>query len=123
MKKDAIDKATCSVYQFYNVYPYFDLLDYARILAAETGDEALASARDQMESAFGRAILQQVIIDLGVLPVLHAFSLSVVLMAHDDYYQKSYELTRFHQLTGWGNWLDINPCKPAGNPFGQGENQ
>lgn len=130
-KKEAIDRATCAVYQFYNIYPYFDLLDYARKLAAETGDGTLASVRNRLEEAFGRAILQQVIIDLGVLPVLPAFSLSVVLVDHDSYqsqsakgdftYRSSYEFTAFHKLTGWGNWLDTNACLPTGNPFGQGE--
>ena len=132
-KKEAIDKATCSAYQFCNEYPYFDLMDYARKLAAETADLRLSSACERMEEAFERAVLQQVIIYLGVLPILPAFSLSVVLVDHDRYqsqsskgdftYRASYELTAFHQLTGWGNWLDTNKCTPVGNPFGQGEGE
>lgn len=132
VKKDAIDRATCGAYQFFNVYPYYDLLDYAGKLAEETGDGTLKSVRNKLEEAFGSAILEQVIIDLGVLPVLSAFSLSVVLVDHDVYqsqlggaftYQVSYELNAFHQKTGWGSWLDTNTCLPVGNPFGQGESQ
>ena len=129
-QKEAIDRATCGVYQFFTQCTAYDLLDYARILAKETGDESLATIHNKMKEAFGRAILQQVIIDLGVLPVLPSFSLSVILVDLKSYlssvnneftYQESYELTTFHKLTGWGKWLETNTCVPTGNPFGQGE--
>ena len=124
-----IDAASCKVYQFYKHYPYFDLLDYAGKLSGETGDAQLTNIYNQMTEAFGRAILQEVNIDLGVLPTLPFYSMSVVLVDHKYYhspaegrnydYQESYQLTSFHHLTGWGNWLDTNLCMPENNPCGQ----
>ena len=128
-QQDAIDKATCQVYQFYQSKTYYDLLDYAGKLAELTGDSQLANIHNEMETAFHRAILQQVNIDLGVMPTLPFYSLSVVLTDHQRYNQTiygdvdfgtSYELNKFHRLTDWGRWLDTNQRKPVNNPCGQG---
>lgn len=121
-QKAAIDKATCSVYKFYNDRPFFDLMDYASKLAGETGDEKLADIRDRMKTAFDGAVLDQMTFDLKVLPLLPSFSLSVVLVPHEAYsWKETYEYSVFHKKTGWGKWLDVNTCTPEGNPFGQGE--
>ena len=128
---EAIDHATNGVYQFYKAKPFYDLLDYAKQLAAQIADPQMAAIRDEMAEAFSRAVLQQVNIDLGVLPTLPFYSLSVVLTDHlhyrsqaegyDHNFRASYELTRYHRLTDWGSWLDTNLCQPDGNPCGQGE--
>ena len=129
-QQEAIDHATNNVYQFYKSKPFYDLLDYARQLAAQTADPQMAAIRDEMAEAFSCAILQQVNNDLGVLPTLPFYSLSVVLVDKEKYnsrkdgisysYRESYELNRFHSLTEWGSWLNANLCQPAGNPCGQG---
>ena len=100
-------------------------------LAAQTADPQLTSIRDEMDEACHRAILQQVNIDLGVLPTLPFYSLSVVIVDKEKYnsrkegnnytYRESYELNNFHRLTDWGTWLDANLSCPDGNPCGQGE--
>lgn len=130
-QQQAIDRATCQVYQFYKSKTFYDLLDYARQLAAQTADPQLTSIRDEMDEACHRAILQQVNFDLGVLPTLPFYSLSVVIVDKEKYnsrkegnnytYRESYELNKFHRLTDWGTWLDANLSCPDGNPCGQEE--
>ena len=111
------------MYQFCKGYSFFDLQDYAAKLAEETGDAKLNAIHGKLADAFGRAILLQRSFDLGALPLLPVFSLSVVLTDRScgDAYLESYKLSAFHQLTGWGDWLSTNQCTPAGNPAGQGE--
>ena len=128
-QREAIDKATGRVYQFNSRYSYYDLLDYARQAANETGDAQLQAIQTQMATAFDRAILHQITIDTEALPALPAYSLSVVLVDSERYHKqsamgsftinRSYELTDFHIKTGWGKWLDTNLCAPRNNPHGQ----
>lgn len=128
-QQEAIDRATCKVYRFFGGDPYFDLLDYARILAQETDDRQLKTIASEMEKAFGDAILEQIVIDSGTRPVLDSYSLSVVLTDHEAYnttptrglfsYRQAYQYSSFHQYTGWGTWLDTNLQYPTGNPCGQ----
>ena len=128
-QRKAIDRASCKVYRFYNRDPYFDLLDYARILAQETGDSQLKTIASEMEKAFGDAILEQITIDFGTRPVLDSYSLSVVLVDKEAFnktpteglfsYSQAYKYSTFHQITGWGKWLDTNLQAPTGNPCGQ----
>ena len=128
-QREAIDKATNKVYRFYNRRPYYDLLDYAQKLAEETGDEQLKTIAKELETAFGKAILQQETADMGIRPALKSYSLSVVLLDHDTYnvqvtntqhtYRQAYEYSDFHQETQWGQWLDMNQQLPIGNPCGQ----
>ncbi len=128
--QEAVDSATCHVYQFLNMYPYFDLLDYADKLAAATQDAQLQTIQSQLADAFGHAILKQVTVDLEECPALPAYSLSVVLFdknSYEDYsdqlpnftQRQIYEYSTFHKRTHWGNWLDINLQLPTGNPCGQ----
>ena len=128
-QREAIDRASCKVYRFYNRDPYFDLLDYARILAQETGNSQLKTIASEMEKAFGDAILEQITIDFGTRPVLDSYSLSVVLVDKEAFnktpteglfsYSQAYKYSTFHQITGWGKWLDTNLQAPTGNPCGQ----
>ena len=128
-QREAIDKATNKVYRFYSYDPHYDLLNYAQVLAEETADEQLKTIAEELETAFGKAILQQVTIDMGILPTLKSYSLSVVLLDHDTYnaqvtntqhtYRQAYEYSYFHQETQWGRWLDMNQQLPTGNPCGQ----
>lgn len=128
-QREAIDRATNQAYRFYSEHPYFDLLDYARILSEETKDRQLSDIAAEMKTAFYRAILQQVTIDTDTHPILDSYSLSVVLVDHDTYlnsptkglfsYQQAYEYSRFHHLTHWGNWLHTNLQSPTDNPCGQ----
>ncbi|MBQ2180129.1 MAG: hypothetical protein II450_06980 [Prevotella sp.] len=128
-QREAIDKATNKAYRFFSRRPYFDLLDYTQALAEETGDEQLNTIAEELEQAFGKAILQQVTADMGIRPALKSYSLSVVLLDHDTYnlqvpntqhtYRQAYEYSDFHVETQWGQWLEMNQQLPTGNPCGQ----
>ena len=128
-QREAIDRATNQAYRFYSLHPYFDLLDYARILSEETGDGQLRDIAAEMKAAFGRTILEQITIDTDTHPTLDSYSLSVILIDNDIYnnyptrglfsFPQSYEYSRFHHLTHWGDWLNTNLQFPTGNPCGQ----
>ena len=127
LQRNAIDRATCKAYRFYNGDPFFDLLDYARILADETKDAELGVIALALSVAFDRAILAQEVVGFGIWPEMELYSLSVVLVDKETYnsspagfsYRQSYEYSAFHRLTGWGSWLDTNLQQPTGNPCGQ----
>lgn len=112
-QRDAIDKATNKAYRFFSRRPYFDLLDYAQALAKETGDQQINTIAKELEQAFGKAILQQVTVDMGIRPALKSYSLSVVLLDHDTYnlqvpntqhtYRQAYEYSDFHTEPNGGN--------------------
>lgn len=128
-QQEAIDRATCQVYKFWEVYSSFDLLDYARQLSLETGDAQFAAIYKQMEEAFGKAIVKQITIELPPLPSMPSYSLSVILVNQTVYLSESplgpftfkdaYERTQFHAMTNWGSWLQANLTSPQGNPHGQ----
>lgn len=141
-QKEAIDRATRTVYRFYQpfdipqlgyYYPLFDLADYAHLLAKETGDDEFTAISSAMDQAFSKAILQRVDINWTVDHLDH-YSLSVCLYHCDSYIfdfvgagmpynsnlRESYEQSTFHKLTGWGNWLSINTGQPWGNPTNGG---
>ena len=128
-QREAIDRATNQAYRFYSGHPYFDLQNYAHILSEETGDGQLRDIAAEMKAAFGRAILEQVIIETDTHPTLDSYSLSVILIDNDTYnnhptrglfsFWQSYEYTRFHHLTHWGTWLNTNLQFPTDNPCGQ----
>ena len=128
-QREAIDRATNQAYRFYSGHPYFDLQNYAHILSEETGDGQLRDIAAEMKAAFGRAILEQVIIETDTHPTLDSYSLSVILIDNDTYnnhptrglfsFWQSYEYTRFHHLTHWGDWLNTNLQFPTDNPCGQ----
>ena len=128
-QREAIDRATDRVYWYYSQHPFFDLLDYALVLSEETGDGQLRDIATEMEAAFGRTILEQLTIETDTHPTLDSYSLSVTLLDSDIYqnyptrglfsFPQSYEYSRFHQLTHWGDWLNANLHFPTGNPCGQ----
>ena len=128
-QRETIDKATNKAYRFFSRRPYYDLLNYAQVLAQETGDEQLKTIAKELETAFGKAILQQETADMGIRPALKSYSLSVVLLDHDTFnaqvtntqhtYRQAYEYSDFHTETQWGQWLDMNQQLPTDNPCGQ----
>ena len=135
--KEAIDRATCQVYRFYNYHdesrryitPFFDLQDYADKLAANTDDAFLAAIAQDLKTAFGQAFVQSVDVNWCGDHLDH-YSLSVCLYDDETYHYDflgtggdaksnigtGYEQCTFHQLTGWGDFLSINTCPPTGNP-------
>ena len=141
-QQEAIDRATNSVYRFRFMEdkvnsvlaPFFDLADYAHKVAAETGDEKLAAISAEIDRAFNDAIIHYADVNWSKEHLDH-YTLSVCLYSKNSYefdfigagnqwdsnIKEGYEQCTFHQLTGWGNWLDTNTCFPWGNPAcGQG---
>ena len=141
-RQDAIDRATRQVYRYemyYNIEgmntedisPFFDLADYARQLAKETGDAELKAISEAMDKAFEEAFVHWRDINNSVQHLDH-YTLSVCLMSRDAYvydyktnhpdanylnnYKEGYEKCDFHQLTGWGHWLNMNRQVLNSNP-------
>lgn len=144
-QKEAIDRATNRVYRFltpggefdYQVC-FFDLADYARVAAEETGDAQLAAISKAIDKAFSDAFVYSADVNWNEQHLDH-YTLSVTLfdkkyytfdwkadgLCFGDRYvlsniDEGYEQTTFHKLTGWGDWMRINEMHPHGNPTSQG---
>jgi len=133
-QQEAIDRATRQVYRYHlyvgsegmnleYFYPYFDIADYAHLLAKETDDAELKAISADMDKAFGEAMVHYRDISNSKQHLDH-YTLSVCLMSRESYiydyktnrpyisilnnYNVGYEQCDFHQLTGWGRWLNTN---------------
>ena len=139
-QKDAIDRATKGVYRYSPVvrsedivveyvHPFFDIANYAQLLAKETGDTELKAISAAMDQAFKEAFVHYRDISNSKDHLDH-YTLSVFLLNHDIYvndfksgnplvennYNEGYEQCDFHQLTGWGRWLNMNQQSVDSNP-------
>ena len=139
-QKDAIDRATKGVYRYSPVvrsedivveyvHPFFDIANYAQLLAKETGDTELKAISAAMDQAFKEAFVHYRDISNSKDHLDH-YTLSVFLLNHDIYvndfksgnplvennYNEGYEQCDFHQLTGWGRWLNMNQQTIDSNP-------
>ena len=140
-QKEAIDRASKSVYRYFAindgekatpqwVYPFFDIANYAQLLAKETDDAQLKDISAAMDEAFKEAFVHYRDVNNSVQHLDH-YTLSVCLM-HRGYYtadyksvlnpvpentfNEGYETCDFHKLTGWGNWLNTNEPSLKSNP-------
>ena len=140
-QKEAIDRASKSVYRYFAindgetakqqwVYPFFDIANYAQLLAKETDDAQLKDISAAMDEAFKEAFVHYRDVNNSVQHLDH-YTLSVCLM-HRGYYtadyksvlnpvpennfNEGYEKCDFHKLTGWGNWLNTNEQSLKSNP-------
>ena len=141
-QKEAIDRATQKVYRFFRPYeirkltfmnPFFDLADYAHLLAKETGDAEVATISADLDKAFSEAFVHYVDVSTNEQHLDH-YTLSVCLADNTTYklnlkaadspylcsFDEGYEQTTFHKLTGWGNWLRTNQHYLWGNPTSNG---
>ena len=141
-QKEAIDRATKSVYRihpldgnenmkFQWVYPFFDIANYAQLLAKETGDAELKAISADMDQAFKDAFVHYRDVS-NSKEHLDRYTLSVCLLSKLYYtldykttfpekdllnnYNEGYEKCDFHKLTGWGNWLSTNTQELDSNP-------
>ena len=141
-QKEAIDKATSQVYRFQPIrasgqtkleweYPFFDLANYAQLLAKETGDAQLKNISADIDEAFEHAIIHYRDVNNSKQHLDH-YTLSICLLRHAAYtfdylnklpqwpainnYNEGYEKCDFHKLTGWGNWLNTNTQALDNNP-------
>ena len=138
-QKEAIDRATSKVYRFVEyqmpfLYPFYDIADYAHLLAQETGDAQMKTIADEMDKAFKEAFIHYRDVSWCKEHLDH-YTLSVCLLksvvyTYDDYksinptylcnFSEGYEQCGFHQYTGWGNWLRINEQSVNNNPQNKG---
>ena len=133
-QKEAIDRATSKVYrfdpiQYEHFYPFFDIADYAHLLAQETGDAEMKTIAVEMDNAFKEAIIHYRDVSWSKEHLDH-YTMSVCLLhqlyytydykpANPSYlcnYDEGYEQCDFHKYTGWGNWLRMNEQSLGHNP-------
>ena len=139
-QKDAIDRATRGVYRYSPVvrfedivieyvHAFYDIANYAQLLAKESGDTELKAISAAMDQAFKEAFVHYCDISNSKEHLDH-YTLSVCLLNHDIYvndfkssnklieynYNEGYEQCDFHKLTGWGNWLNMNQQSVDSNP-------
>ena len=135
-QKEAVNRATSKVYRFIPMEgmefqdPFFDIADYAHLLAQETGDAEMKTIAAEMDNAFKEAFIHYRDVSWCQEHLDH-YTLSVCL-AHQLYYtydfksanstmfpnnfDEGYEQSGFHKLTGWGNWLRMNEQSLGHNP-------
>ena len=149
-QKEAIDTATQKVYRFFTpimkgivppslydrytfMNPFFDLADYAHLLAKETGDAEVATISADLDKAFSEAFVHYADVSTNEQHLDH-YTLSVCLTDNIIYtanfisfhpnalcnFDQGYEQTSFHKLTGWGNWLRTNQQLLWDNPTSNG---
>ena len=137
-QKDAIDRATKSVYRVDPINgvneqnnPFFDIVNYAQLLAKETDDAELKAISATLDNAFKEAFIHYRDVNNSKEHLDH-YTLSVCLLRHNFYtydyktnepqlkalnnYNEGYEKCDFHKLTGWGNWLNTNEQALDSNP-------
>lgn len=139
-QKYAIDRATRGVYRYSPVvrfedmvveyvHSFFDIANYAQLLAKESGDTELKAISAAMDQAFKEAFVHYRDISNSKEHLDH-YTLSVCLLNHDIYvndfkswnplieynYNEGYEQCDFHKLTGWGRWLNMNQQSVDSNP-------
>ena len=141
-QKEAIDRATKSVYRVEPIRsngdlkfewekPFFDIADYAQLLAKDTGDAELKAISATLDNAFKEAFIHYRDVNNSKEHLDH-YTLSVCLLNHLYYtvdymtrmpewgalnnYNEGYVKCDFHKLTGWGNWLYTNEQDLGNNP-------
>ena len=137
-QKEAIDRATKSVYRVDPINgvneqnnPFFDIADYAQLLAKETDDAELKAISTALDNAFKEAFIHYRDVNFSKEHLDH-YTLSVCLLRQTFYtydyktkepqlkvlnnYNEGYEKCDFHKLTGWGKWLNTNQQALDSNP-------
>ena len=138
-QKEAIDRATKGVYRFQPIdaqkneffNPFFDIANYAQLLAKETDDAELKTISAAMDKAFEETFVCYRDVNNSKEHLDH-YTLSICLMSKLFYtfdymtnipelkalnnYNVGYEKCDFHKLTGWGNWLNTNEQYLDSNP-------
>jgi hypothetical protein len=111
--------------------PFFDIANYAQLLAKETGDAEFEAISEDMDNAFKDAFVHYRDVSNSVQHLEH-YTLSVCLLRQKFYtldyktvipdlkslnnYNEGYEKCDFHKLTGWGKWLNTNQQALDNNP-------
>ena len=135
---EAIDRASKSVYRYQAIqntdeltYPFFDIANYAQLLAKETDDAEMKAISATIDNAFEEAFVHYRDVNNSKQHLDH-YTLSICLLRELFYtfdyqtklpqlnalnnYNEGYEKCDFHSLTGWGNWLNTNQQALDSNP-------
>lgn len=111
----------CYMYEtMYEAFPFFDLLNFAEILAngvASTYSAELVDIASRLNRAFNEVIVYQKLSN----SIVNKLDLSLAVTIVDagrwgEYYDGIYSKLKFDEVTNWGEWLSINPIVPTGNP-------
>ena len=102
-------------------YPYFDLLNFAEVLAAtnypSTYNSKFISIASRLNRAFNEAIVFKALSNN-----LYGMNLSMGVAITDATvwnkygWNQAYPSLKFDQATGWSNWVSENKFTPTGNP-------
>ena len=111
--------------------PFFDIADYAHLLAKETGDAEFKAISATLDNAFKEAFIHYRDVNNSKEHLNH-YTLSVCLLNHLYYtldymtripewgalnnYNEGYVKCDFHKLTDWGKWLNTNEQDLGNNP-------
>ncbi len=134
-----MDRATKSVYRVEPIdaykneqnNPFFDIANYAQLLAKETDDAELKAISATLDNAFKEAIIHYRDVNNSKEHLDH-YTLSVCLLREFFYtydfktkqpqlkvlnnYNEGYEKCDFHKLTGWGQLAQYQPTSTRQQP-------
>lgn len=104
----------------YAGYPFFDLQQFVEVLANGAVSPYSAKFVD-LAGRINRASAGAIVCKELTAPIDHlhlTFGITIVDQPFWNAigYSPAYEQLEFHKMTGWGNWLKINPVAPIGNP-------
>lgn len=110
-----------SCYRYSSTHPFFDLRHFTENLVNGAFNSYTPKLVD-ISGRLNRALTQTLLCKQVNKTVLQDLNLSLgVTIVSDNFwnqygYETAYPGLKFHQETGWGNWLSINPYDPTGNP-------
>lgn len=102
-------------------FPYFDLLNFAEILAATNYPSTYNSKFITIASRLNRAF-NEAIVFKALSNNLYGMNLSMGVAITDATvwnkygWNQAYPSLKFDQATGWSNWVSENKFTPTGNP-------
>ena len=114
--------SNCYMYETsYMEFPFFDLLNFAEILAngaASTYSAKLVDIASRLNRAFNEVIVYQKLSNIIVNKLDLSLAVTIVDAGRwgEHYYDGIYSKLKFDEVTNWGEWLSINPIVPTGNP-------
>jgi hypothetical protein len=108
-------------YNYEDGYPFYDIRHFTEMLV-NGGYSSYTAKLVDISSRLNRALTEAIVckqINKAILQDLN-LSLSVTIVNNLFWdklrYGAAYPGLKFHQETGWGNWISVNPYFPTGNP-------
>lgn len=111
----------CYMYETnYVQFPFFDLLNFAEILAngaASTYSAKLVDIASRLNRAFNEVIIYQKLSNIIVNTLDLSLAVTIVdANRWETQYDGIYSRLKFDEVTNWGEWLSMNLIVPTGNP-------